>query len=271
MPGLQAEERDGARRLHDDGAAARRPVPSSPLGTSTASTGLPDALMAATTSAATPSSGRDRPAPNRASMIRSAPRKRCGRQRFDVAPPARGHRRGIAGQAARARPAARHAHGSPAPAAAAPPRSRRRRCCRARRATAMRRPGRATSAMAASATARPAASIRSRPGTPAAIASAIGPAHLLGGQQFMPGMAHPRAILDVLCRASCARTSLAPTARHRLTFGQHRCRIRLFHGQLPSSWASSAVAQGLRCPVDTHKTFIAWGICRRVNLGMRHA
>ncbi len=47
-------------------------LPSRPLGTSTATTGLPAALMAATTSAAVPSSGRDRPAPNRASMMRSA-------------------------------------------------------------------------------------------------------------------------------------------------------------------------------------------------------
>ena len=48
-------------------------VPSSPLGTSTARIGLPDALMVLATSAATPSSGRDSPAPNKASTIRSAP------------------------------------------------------------------------------------------------------------------------------------------------------------------------------------------------------
>ena len=71
--------------------SARPVVPSRPLGTSTASTGLPDALMAATTSAATPSSGRESPAPNSASTMTSAPAERSGRQRLDIRPPALSH------------------------------------------------------------------------------------------------------------------------------------------------------------------------------------
>ena len=66
-------------------------VPSRPLGTSTATTGLPEALMAATTSAAIPSRGRDRPAPNRASMIEVGVGKRGRVERLDGLAPALRH------------------------------------------------------------------------------------------------------------------------------------------------------------------------------------
>ena len=52
--------------------------PSRPEGTSTASTGLAAALTAAIIRAAAPSTGRDRPAPKIASMIRSAPAMTSG-------------------------------------------------------------------------------------------------------------------------------------------------------------------------------------------------
>ena len=78
------------------GPSARPVEPSRPLGTSTASTGLPEALTAATTSAATPSSGRARPAPNSASMMRSAParivRSTAARRHRPSARPWRPHR-----------------------------------------------------------------------------------------------------------------------------------------------------------------------------------
>ena len=131
-PGFRRKKVTVAGRLHD-GPRAAPVLPSRPLGTSTATTGLPEALMAATTSAATPSSGRDRPAPNSASTMRSAPASVAGAERLDRLAPARRHRGRVALQRVAARRADRGARGSPARAAAAPPRSRRRRCCRARR------------------------------------------------------------------------------------------------------------------------------------------
>ncbi len=66
--------------------------------------------MAATTSAAAPSSGRDSPAPNMASMMRSAPAKRSGRQRLDVRRPSARPCGSIAGEPlARAQQADAHA------------------------------------------------------------------------------------------------------------------------------------------------------------------
>ena len=52
--------------------------PETPLGTSTAATARPPALTASTAARAAPSSGRDRPAPNKASMTSSAPPNRPG-------------------------------------------------------------------------------------------------------------------------------------------------------------------------------------------------
>ena len=150
------------------GPAALPVVPSRPLGTSTATTGLADALMAATTSAATPSSGRESPAPNSASMMTSAPA---------IVPASSGsaspHRAAIS--AASPLSASR----APSrPSRTAKPRSRNSRAATnpsppllpGPQTTAIEGPAPAASAMAASATARPAFSIRTSPGTPCPIA-----------------------------------------------------------------------------------------------------
>ncbi len=69
----QAWGEEGHRFLRLDGDAITAPVaPLMPLGRSTAMTAAAAALIAATAAAAAPSSGRLRPAPNSASMTRSA-------------------------------------------------------------------------------------------------------------------------------------------------------------------------------------------------------
>ena len=175
--------------------SARPVVPSRPLGTSTASTGLPDALMAATTSAATPSSGLDSPAPNSASTMRSAPAK-VADVSFRPPPPS-------ASATAAASPVSRSRE----------PRSPTRTrypCSRNSRAatkpspplfpgphtTAIAAPLRATRSMASSATARPAASMRESPGTPAAIASASARPISSAVSSSCPCTAPPRITTD---------------------------------------------------------------------------
>ena len=241
-------------------------VPSRPLGTSTATTGLPQALMAATTSAATPSSGRDRPAPNRASTMRSASARVAGAERLDGRAPALRHRGGIALQRLAARPAARGAPGSPSRARAAPPRSRRRRCCRARRppqsppraappARRQPRPRRGRRSPSASARARRVAppARRRGPFQPPSARSWLA--------KGSPCSAEP-------CRssASCSAATVAPTP------GVQRGLLNaVILGNSPIRRQSAQLAPASGCPVDTQTLLCCAGICCRVNLGMPRA
>ena len=108
-------------------------APSTPLGTSTATTGIRLGSSAAMTSRATPSTGRASPAPKIASITRPAPQA-AARERLDRAGPAPGRDRGVAAQAPLVRRAARPAPASRARPTAAPRQSRRRHCCPARTA-----------------------------------------------------------------------------------------------------------------------------------------
>ena len=123
-----------------------------------------------------PSSGRDSPAPNRASI--AEPRAPARRSAVSVVPvPAR--RRPPGRPAWQARRSCAPPPASRVPQDAGAPHSRRRRCCRARRAPApaaggsARRPRRPPPG--------PARSISSRPGVPAAIAAASARGHLGDG------------------------------------------------------------------------------------------
>jgi hypothetical protein len=95
MAGLQAKEGHGLAGAH--GRPLAWPLsPDSPLGTSTAITGLPAWLIASTSAASAPSSGRFSPAPNSASTI-DVEIARCDRAGcLDGTSPLPGHRRGIA-------------------------------------------------------------------------------------------------------------------------------------------------------------------------------
>ena len=150
------------------GPAACPVVPSSPLGTSTARTGLPAPLMAATASAAAPSMVRERPAPNMASMMTSAPLSAAA-GRVSISPSQR---------PAMAAASPRRASRLPSSHTRTPwPCSRSIRAATKpsppllpgpqRTATEKRAP---PSSAAAAATARPAASISAKPGVPALMA-----------------------------------------------------------------------------------------------------
>ena len=187
------------------GPALAPVLPSRPLGTSTATTGLPAALMAATTSAAVPSSGRDRPAPNRASMTRSASASVAGLS-------------GSTGSPQRSAMAA----ASPRRASRLPSRPRRTwyPCSRRSRAatkpsppllpgphtTAIAAPARGASAAAASATARPAFSISVSPGTPCAMARA-------SARPISCAVSNSSAKDPPSPDASCATGARAPTSQ----------------------------------------------------------
>ena len=191
VPRLAAEEGDGAARLHDRPVAAPV-VPSSPLGTSTARTGQPEAFIASTAAAAAPSSGRVSPAPNRASTMSCAPSSCRARERRDracvSAAPWRRHRpsepRGRrAGQGGRRSPASRRWRAATKPSPPLLPGPQR---------TAMRAPAGAISA-ASSATARPAFSMSVRLGTPAATARRSARAISAVVKQLEPGHRSPQS------------------------------------------------------------------------------
>ena len=233
-------------------------VPSRPLGTSTATIGLAQALIAATTSAAMPSSGRDRPAPNRASMTTSAPAIVAGLNGSTAAP------QRVAISAA-----------SPLRASRDPSRPRRTPSPRSRRSlaatkpsppllpgpqtTAMAAPARPASSAAASATARPAFSISASPGTPCcaasasarAISAAVNSSWLAKGPPSIRGG-------DLVLGASCSAARLTPTPGHASTPDGANSRIERHNfGQQPNYSAVLRLAPRARCPVDTQKCFVA--------------
>ena len=144
--------------------------PEIPLGRSTARIGRPDVFMASTRARAAPSIGRVSPAPNSASMMRSAIAEASGVRRHGGTRPALGRFSGVADEPRRVaqqqhphavaplgQEARRH---EPVAAVVARPRDDRH----ARRPPAKR-------AAAASATACPARSISTMPGVPASIVS----------------------------------------------------------------------------------------------------
>ena len=240
-------------------------VPSRPLGTSTATTGLPVALMAATTSAARPSSGRDRPAPNRASMMRSASAS------VAVASGSTGSPQRCAMAAA-----------SPLSALRLPSSPRRTRYPCARRSLAATKPsppllpGPQTTAIAApgprhergSGLGHGAAGIlhQREPRHAQRHGQGIGTAHLLRCQQLVgQGSSFPRHIMR---RAPRAR-QLGQTAENRAA--RSRSSIRRFFVHTPNLRANSRLALGACCPVDTQQSYVALGILCRANLGMRRA
>ncbi len=143
--------------------------PSRPDGTSTASTGTPEPLTRATRAAAAPSSGRERPAPNRASITSENP--------AGSAPAA--SETGPVHSAAAAAASPRSAARSPRSATStAIPASARRRAATNPSPPLLPGPHRTrigplpVIARARAATAAPARRMRSRPGMPAAIAAA---------------------------------------------------------------------------------------------------
>ena len=147
--------------------------PSRPEGTSTASTGTPEALMRPTRAAAAPSSGRERPAPNRASTTSAKPAGSA------PAASATGPVHSAAAAAASPRSAARSPRS--ATSTAIPAAARRRAATNPsppllpgpHRTRTRPSPALAPAiASTRSATAAPARRIRSRPGVPAAIAAA---------------------------------------------------------------------------------------------------
>ena len=198
------------------------------------------------------------------------PVERRRRQCLDVAAPARRHLSGIARQRRRGARAVRPAPATPARAAAGPPRSRRRRCCPARTRRPPPRPGGRRGRLAASATARPAASIRAGPGHPAAIASAVGAAHLLGASAVRSPARLPPRITDGSCSRIMRLRRLGANRNVIAFMPDARC-AAYFSCKLPDLSANWAVAQRACCPVDTQKSFSCLGICCRVNLGTPHA
>ena len=153
------------------GAAPRTsPVPpSTPLGTSTATTGTARRSSASMTSRATPSTGRASPAPKIASIASSAPSSADGDNGSTGPHQRAAARRRIASQLSRFRQAAPAAPASRVRRGCERRQNRRRHCCPAR--TRRRPDGAEKRRETASATARPAFSINSVPATPPAIVS----------------------------------------------------------------------------------------------------
>ena len=161
--------------------------PSIPEGRSTARIGRPEAFDPVDDCRAAPSMSRARPAPNSASMIRSASAK-------DAAPPARPDRpspgprpRRVARQSLPARREGTGTRHGPARPGSRPRRSRRRRSGRVRATTTIRA-RRSDHPAAASATAAPgpAHQLDAR-GIPHAMAAGVGLLHFGGGQNEFRG------------------------------------------------------------------------------------
>ena len=210
--------------------------------------------MAATTSAAVPSSGRDRPAPNSASMMRSASASVAVPSGSTGSPQRLRHGGGIALEGVAA---AEQAQAHPVSLLAQEPRGHEAVATVVAGPADDRDRGTRPRRKRGSGVGHGAAGILHQHETRHALRDGqrVGAAHLLRGEQLVA-----RQGVSPSSAASCADAGAAPTFETVSANGAGKTTVLCIRLNI---WANSRLALGACCPVDTHQSYAAWGFLPR--------